>query len=358
MYADENRFRWVQCQLDTLRDCRKRSGVLKALKDLPETLDETYARILRKISKRDQQDAAVVFALLAFSPRPISLGEAAEAVAIDLENETFNEQDRLFDIQDIFKICSNFVALSPYKPKTRDWEYAAIALQDEDKELRFAHYSVKEYFVSDRAGDFQIECGEANAILARLSLAYLLSINHELVSEEQPKSLPFLLYASSHWHVHAKPCLNDDNSNVFDLACHLFDFANDITLRNSIRVSNPDHPHMEPFERENNAPGLYFASRLGLFRICSYLIEAKTEVNAQGGEHGNALQAASYGGHEGLVQLLLGAGAEVNAQGGSYGNALQAASFVGHEGMVRLLLEAGADVHAQGGQYGNALQAA
>jgi ankyrin repeat protein len=58
------------------------------------------------------------------------------------------------------------------------------------------------------------------------------------------------------------------------------------------------------------------------------------------------------------VQLLLGAGAEVNAQGGSYGNALQAASFVGHEGMVRLLLEAGADVHAQGGQYGNALQAA
>lgn len=35
--------------------------------------------------------------------------------------------------------------------------------------------------------------------------------------------------------------------------------------------------------------------------------------NMQGGEYGNALQAASYGGYEKLVQLLLDKDAEVDA---------------------------------------------
>jgi hypothetical protein len=33
------------------------------------------------------------------------------------------------------------------------------------------------------------------------------------------------------------------------------------------------------------------------------------DVNAQGGFYGNALQAASHGGHEKVVELLLGKGA-------------------------------------------------
>ena len=60
----------------------------------------------------------------------------------------------------------------------------------------------------------------------------------------------------------------------------------------------------------------------------------------------------------GVVKMLLDAGADVNAQGGEYGNALQTASSRGHEAVVKLLLENGADVNAQGGEYGNALQAA
>ena len=46
------------------------------------------------------------------------------------------------------------------------------------------------------------------------------------------------------------------------------------------------------------------------------LLDKGAEVNAQGGGYGNALQAASSGGHETVVQMLLDKGAEVNAQGG------------------------------------------
>jgi ankyrin repeat protein len=38
---------------------------------------------------------------------------------------------------------------------------------------------------------------------------------------------------------------------------------------------------------------------------------------------------------------------------GKYGNALQAASYTGHEAIAKLLLEQGADVNAQGGEYGH-----
>ena len=75
------------------------------------------------------------------------------------------------------------------------------------------------------------------------------------------------------------------------------------------------------------------------------LLENGAEVNAEGGEYGNALQAASYGGNEAIVKLLLENGAEVNAEGGEYGNALQAAaSYKGNEAIVKLLLENGAEM--------------
>ena len=67
--------------------------------------------------------------------------------------------------------------------------------------------------------------------------------------------------------------------------------------------------------------------------------------------------AASFRGHEKVVQALLCAEADVNA-GGWYGNALQATSEGGHEKVVQILLDARADVNVQGGKYDNALQAA
>ncbi|EMR87690.1 putative ankyrin repeat-containing protein [Botrytis cinerea BcDW1] len=101
---------------------------------------------------------------------------------------------------------------------------------------------------------------------------------------------------------------------------------------------------------------LQAASYEGHEAVVKLLLEAKADVNAQGGYYGNALQAASYEGNEAVVKLLLEAKADVNAQGGYYGNALQAASYEGNEAVVKLLLEAKADVNVQGGDYGNALQ--
>ena len=54
---------------------------------------------------------------------------------------------------------------------------------------------------------------------------------------------------------------------------------------------------------------------------------ALSSLNTKGGEHGNALGRASFGGHKEIVEFLLDKGAEVNAQGGEHGSALCGASF-------------------------------
>ena len=61
----------------------------------------------------------------------------------------------------------------------------------------------------------------------------------------------------------------------------------------------------------------------------------------RGGYYGNALQAASAGGHSAVVEMLLAKGADFNAQDGDYCNALQAASAGGHVNIIRPLLEQG-----------------
>lgn len=92
--------------------------------------------------------------------------------------------------------------------------------------------------------------------------------------------------------------------------------------------------------------------------LYSFFSSMGADLNAQGGNWENALQAASLNGHDSIIRLVLAKGADVNAQRGTYGNALQAASYWGHDTIVLVLLEESAHVNAKGGWLGSALKAA
>ena len=61
---------------------------------------------------------------------------------------------------------------------------------------------------------------------------------------------------------------------------------------------------------------------------------------------------ASSRGNKAIVKLLLEKGVDVNAEGGEYGNALQAALFGGNEAIVKLLLENGAEENPEESESG------
>lgn len=73
---------------------------------------------------------------------------------------------------------------------------------------------------------------------------------------------------------------------------------------------------------------LHLASFNGHEREVEYLLSpGGKDINSTDSTGSYPVILASMNGYEKVVQLLLEKGAEVNAQGGEYGNALQAASF-------------------------------
>jgi len=361
------RFRWAVCQLDTLGSCFNLPMLRKALASLPKTLDDTYARILCNIDDENSENALKILQWLAYSARPLQIKEVAEVITVNIEHSPrFDSERRFPEPRDILTICSSLVTTT-----TGD-SYDEIEDPDDEmagEQVRLAHFSVKEYLVSERiqvgsASRYSLRKIHANVSIAETCLAYLLQFDHpNSLTLQTFEEFPLARYAAKYWTQHAQYAGADMNA-IHLLSVELFLQKKDAYL-NLIRLFDPDRPWREPdisMSLENswkNVPSpLYYASSTGLVESARVLLEYGADVNAQGGDYGTALQAASYGGHDRVVQRLLENGADVNAQGGHYGTALQAASYGGDDRVVQRLLENGADVNVQGGHYGTALQAA
>ncbi|KAJ7883628.1 ankyrin repeat-containing domain protein [Mycena olivaceomarginata] len=337
-------FRWVSCQLDDLRKCLLRD-LQVTLNNLPTTLDATYERILSRIHTTNKPHARRLFNWIAFSFRPLHVEELAQVLAINFIDDasaTFEEEYIEPDPREaISRVCLSLVHITP------------------DGTVQFAHFSVKEFFMSERIQSmlsvslFRIEAEMAHTIIATSCLAYVLWVgsmdNIPYNMKEIEVQYPLADY-SVQYAVHAQfSCVSD---NVRDMLGSLF-------IQDSCQWTFWVFHNYESLMRDYTAgPPLYWAAKLGFLQILLLLLEHGADVNAQGGYYGNALKAASAEGYLDLAQLLLEHGADVNAQGGHYGNALQVVSLKGRLDLAQLLLERGADVNAQGGEYKNALYAA
>ena len=74
------------CQLELLRQCFPPS-VRRILEELPDSLDETYERILREIMKPNQEHARRLLQCLVVAVRPLRVEELAEVLAFDFNTE-------------------------------------------------------------------------------------------------------------------------------------------------------------------------------------------------------------------------------------------------------------------------------
>jgi hypothetical protein len=199
---------------------------------------------------------------------------------------------------------------------------------------------------------------ECQSAITRGSLKYLMQLQQPL-ERETLQVFALARYSAEFWSSHLQKT-GDEIEQASQLAASLMAKEQPAYL-NWIRLHDPDRAWegLNLEKRLDSVPmPLYYAALLGFSTVTRLLLDAGADVNAQGGEYGNALRTASFEGYDQIVKMLLDAGAEDNAEGGEYGNALYAASFEGHEQIVKMLLDAGAEVNAQGGFYGNALQAA
>ena len=366
---------------DSLLDKRTAKDVKTTLARLTKgaaALDAAYREALQRIEGQldnDRELAKRVLSWITFTKRPLIIAEICCVLAVEPDKAEI-DPEKVYDSEDLVSVCAGLVVI--------DHKSGVI---------RLMHYTTQEYF--ERTGDAWNPGGQLYITIACLTYLSFTTFQSGSCStdkefEERLQQYPFLDYAAKHWGHHARIVEVDVTDLAYTLlqggllssaiqvvgapnykyegystryvrmtALHYiaqFGLAG-ITERVLAAVHEPVTKAINAKDSRGNSP-LSTAAWNGHGEMTKTLLDNGADVNAQGGDYGNALQAASAGGREQIVKILLDEGAEVNAQGGYYGNALQAASARGYKQVVKILLDEGAKVNAQGRDYGNVLQAA
>ena len=338
-----DRFRWVYCQLDTLRRCMP-SSIRKALNELPITLDDTYERILRDIPKRNSNHARRLFQCIVAAIRPLRVEELAEIIAIEFDPNVANLVERWRPTnpeEAVLAACSSLITIIDVRGS---------------KAVHFSHFSVREYMTSDRLltsdigpRDYYISLEQAHAVLARACIAVLLQLD-EKVDRERVATFPLARYASEHWLDHAR--FENVRSRIQDALEDLFNPKSPY-LRACIWMHDVELKFTQDHSAAEQPPPLlatplYYAVLCGFSELANRLITTHGEdVNAKCYNRRTPLHVASEKGHVDAVHVLLNHGAHVNSQDNANWMPLHFASYEGNLEVVQLLLEHEAALDAQ-----------
>ena len=331
------------CQLELLRQCFPPS-VRRILEELPDSLDETYERILREIRKPNQGYAHRLLQCLVVAVRPLRVEELAEVLAFDYNVEgmpKLNPGWRWEDQEEaVTSACSSLVM---------------IVKDGDSRVVQFSHFSVKEFLTADRLAEpirdvsrYHIRLEAAHTILAQACLGVLLRLD-DRVDRNSIKSFPLAGYAAQYWPTHARvenvsSRIKDGMECPFDadkphFTTWLWIYDEDREGERSFWTIGPEEPEAVP---------LYFAARLGFCDLAEHLIAEHPEhVSASGGLHETPMHAAASEGHKAILSLLVDHGADVKCRDSYESTALHLISQNGVIEAGQFLLDCGADVNAR-----------
>lgn len=327
------------------------------------TLDQTYDRILSDIRTDDSEYAIRILRWLTFSARPLSIAEIAEVIALDIERDVFNRDEILEDPWEVLNICSSLITVAIE-------EDSHTTLPDSPRYcVALAHYSVKEYLLSDRilqgnASRYRMQATLCHEAITRGCVVYLSQFQQpELDADNFLAVYKLAEYSATWWITHAQ-LSGCGSSSTSDVMIRLMSPGNHAYF-NWIRLSDPDErwvPGRPNFRlrRERIPHPLYFAARSDFTNVVSTLLGKGADPNCVlSGTIGSPLAAASSKNYVELVGLLLDHGADPNDQRrGKYGSPLNAASMQGHKQMVKQLLDRGADPNMRNDDCGTPLETA
>lgn len=296
-----------------MKTCHSPRSVRQALKSLPKTLDETYARILCNIKEDEGQYALRILYWLTHSVRPISLAELAEAVVVDVnENPRFDIENRLFQPECILMICSSLITVEKLNKTSSPTGKSVM--------VKLAHCSVKEYLVSNRilngpAKAYSIQAGNANACVAEICLAYLLQFDKlDCLTSQTPDDFPLALYAAECWFHHvwlADPEKSTYRSLTVELLAGEKEvFFSWVRLCEIHRLQNLDLMK----SLNSVCPPLRCKPTIGLFKPRKLWLHCRADIYAQGGKYRNAVDVVSRLDHHKVVEVLRDKRAGINAQ--------------------------------------------
>ena len=311
-----------------LRHCLPQN-VPHILSQLPETLDETYARVLKEIGKTNEFYARRLLQCLTVTQRPLDVNELAEILALDFGDEDgipeLKENWRWNDVEEaVLSTCSSLITVSG------DYYYRVV---------QFSHFSVKEFLTSDRLATssadlsyFHILPEPAHTVVTKACLGILLRSEYGNAEDDHPS--PLVNYAARHWEHHAR------FESVWTRVKHgillLFDSAKP-HLKAWINSSSIQHSRFFAGYNLDKPRGslLYYASLCGLRDMAAHLLSENPRlVTGLVDRSPTPLVAALLGGHLDVAELLFEAGADLGIRNDNNMTLLHAVSDFWSDGQA------------------------
>ncbi|RAL12829.1 uncharacterized protein BO97DRAFT_450808 [Aspergillus homomorphus CBS 101889] len=174
----ERRFRWADLQIKRLEKCHIPQDIDEALATIPDTLDATYQSILEKEIRPKYHDAVqLILTWLTFSVKPLTQEDVAHVAG-------FPSPDS------VIEICTTQL----------------VTLNTSDGTITLAHFSVKEFLLSERTSKVakwyhMSEILGHRAILKQI-FSHLLAADD--LSTRAAMDNPLLSYSFENWSNHLK----------------------------------------------------------------------------------------------------------------------------------------------------------
>ena len=359
MFKLSSRFRWIFCQLEMLRHCIPPS-VRRTLDELPESLDETYERVLREIKKPNREHARRLLQCLVVAIRPLRVEELAEVLAVDFDDEEGIPKLKLNwrwedQEQALLSSCSSLIA---------------IVESNGSRVVQFSHFSVKEFLTSSRLATSSVDTSRyhiavepAHTILAQACLSVLLRSDVRYIQSDVRDSFPLAGYAAEHWVAHAQDekvssCVRKAMEYLFDVNEPYFVAWLELHNIDIYPSSGAGPTCLDDFISYTNvrATPLYYAALCGFQDLVEHLtVNDPKQVHATGGHCNTPFVAALATGHFQTAKFLVDNGADPNVRGYYNTTPLLSAAFNGDLETVQVLLKCKADMNARNDNGENAL---
>lgn len=352
-----HRFRWAFCQVEELKKIKdlRPKDIRAVLQALPQTLDETYLRILMGIDERSRRRAHTAMQWLVFAKEELTPGALEEACITNPTAQPYVDEESRTSPDRLLEVLSSLVGA-------------------DGGLVRLAHFSVQEYLFSDRAPpEFRLYADTAHSFIAQSCLAYIIHYHgstdiKEKEEENDPRddrtvhhtvscngcskfpitgvrykclacpnfdycsnciqtashvherqyfaalkfydthhSCPRMLkYACRYWFEHFELSAEKPRSTETHLEVDLLTSRSlryywldllslEIKRRGSVNTWSLLHqPLMARKWFDTRSPAIHTAAWFGLYSVIGTLVNKGCDVNEQGGAHGHALQAACF----------------------------------------------------------------
>ncbi|KAK8139971.1 hypothetical protein PG984_000037 [Apiospora sp. TS-2023a] len=329
--AMENRtYLWLRLTFDIIEKrpsgYGRPSDVDRLLEELPNGHAAAYEKMLDL--SYDATYTAVLLRIVLAATRPLSLDEANYALALAVEKSRTKRHSEV-------ELWSEGAFRGAVK------NFSGLLIDVHDSKLSFIHQTVREFLTQAPKDDkwrwkgcFKLPTCHGVMSLSCIRYLSLPEVDKSLDDTSIAAGThPFFSYAAEHWPFHYREQDADTCNSLLEQAHNL------CCITGSGKQWMQAHNGYDEWTW-SQWTDLALAAYFGLEPLVRAIVaSADVVVDADCGDFGTALQAASAAGFSGVVQTLLHHGADTNTACGVYQTPMSAAVANGHTRVVETLLK-------------------